>query len=587
MLTLPKALSLAEQALASGDHARAEYIYRQILQAAPDEPNALNGLGVLAYRADQLEAAENFHLRAIEVFPGNPAFHNNLNLVYRELGRLSEAADCCRRALELAPDLPELHNNLGIALKENGSLAAAVLSLEHAVQLRPTYAEAYYNLANALVELRRLEEAERAYRRAMELAPSDRATHNNLGLLLQLKGDYSGAIACFEFADAQARCERGHALAKLHQWDEAEDELRRSLELARSDGGTRNDLGVVLQHKGDYSGAMDHFDSALQYQADSAEPHQNRALLRLLHGDFAQGWPEYEWRWKKPGDRPPHDDQPRWEGQSLSGRTILLWCEQGHGDAIQFIRFAPLVRQSGARVLLECPLILHALFGTTAGIDRLVDPDADTEAFDYHLSLVSLPAVLGTTLETVPATIPYLFAEAERVAHWRQKLADVREFKVGIAWQGNPDFAGDYYRSIPLEKFAPLAACPGVRLFSLQKGYGHEQLAPLAEQWNIVDLGLTLDEDTGAFVDTAAVMMNLDLVITSDTSIAHVAGALGVPVWVALQFSPNWRWLLERDDSPWYPTMRLFRQSRFGNWDDVFADMAQQLRSLSSRAPTG
>ena len=522
MPTILEALNLAQQALKSGDLAEAQFIYQQILNAAPDEPNALDGLGTLAYRAGQWEQAERYHRRAVEVVPDHPAFYCNLHFVYLRQGRLAEAVACCRRAVELAPDLPELHNNLGVVLKETGALEAARSSLEHAIQLRGDYADAHYNLGNTLSLLRQLEEAEGAYRRALALTPADPATNNNLGSLLQLQGDYSGAAACFETA----------------------------------------------------LGAEEHY----------VEAHRNRALLRLLLGDFARGWPEYEWRWRLSGVRKPDFMQPRWEGEPLSGRTILLWCEQGLGDAIQFIRYAPLVQQSGARVLLECPLRLHPLLETAPGIDRLVPSGAVGESFDVHLPLLSLPAVLGTTPETVPAAVPYLFAQPERVARWQREFAQVEPLKVGIAWQGNPAFPGDYYRSIPLACFAPQASCRGVKLFSLQKQHGCEQLASLADALKIVDLGATLDEACGAFLDTAAVMKNLDLVITSDTSLAHLAGALGVPVWVALPFSPNWRWQLARKESPWYPTMRLFRLARLAEWNEVFSEMAVELQSFSSRA---
>ena len=218
---------------------------------------------------------------------------------------------------------------------------------------------------------------------------------------------------------------------------------------------------------------------------------------------------------------------------------------------------------------------------SAAGIDRFVV--AEGARFDYYVPLLSLPAALETTLATVPADVPYLHAAPERIAHWKNELAGVEGFKVGIAWQGSTRFPGDYFRSLPLAQFAPVAACPGVQLFSLQKGTGSEQLTNWSGPGNIVDLGSSLDLEGDAFVDTAAVMMNLDLVITSDTSIAHVAGALGVPVWVALQETPNWRWLVGRDDSPWYPTMRLFRQSRLGDWEGVFAKMAERVRSFSPR----
>ncbi len=523
--TLPEALSLAQQALDSGDHARAQFIYQQILQAAPDEPNALNGLGVLALHADRLDEAEGYLRRAIVASPREASLLGNLSELHRRRGRADEAIACCRQALEWAPNWPLLHSNLGVLLKQQEQFEPAVASFRRALELNPNLAEVHYNLANTFVNLDRLDLAEASFRRALELTPNDPETHNNLGNILDTQGRLADALA--------------------------------------------------------------HFDTALRHRDDFPEAHRNRSLLRLLSGNYAEGWPEYEWRLRVPGTVVPNFPMPRWHGEPLSGRTILLTVEQGLGDTIQFVRYAPLVKERGGRVILRCQNALNTLLARSPGIDLIATAEAEPEALDYQIPLLSLPAVVGTTLATIPATIPYLFAEPERIAHWRQKLAGVHELKVGIAWQGSPTYGRDHHRSVPLAQFAPLAACPGVKLFSLQKGHGHEQLAPLAEPWRIVDLGPSLDEGSGAFVDTAAVMMNLDLVITSDTSIAHVAGALGVPVWVALQFSPNWRWLLERDDSPWYPTMRLFRQSRLGNWDDVFADMAHQLRSLSSRAPPG
>ena len=520
MPNVPEALNLARRALEAGDRVRARYIYEQILQAAPTEPNALCALGMLSCEASQWDAAEGHFRRAIDAFPDEPAFHNHLHLVYRRQGRRTEAIACCRRALELAPAAAELHNNLGIALKEARELDAAVASLERSIQLDPQYADAHYNLANALTMLGRLDEAERAYRRAIELAPRQCDAHNNLGTLLETQGRLNEAMACYE--------------------------------------------------------------AALHADGDSAEAHRNRALLRLLCGDYAQGWPEYEWRWRTSGHARPSYSQPQWEGQRVEGRAILLIAEQGLGDTVQLVRYAPLVQEkSGARVVLTCPRPWHALLQTAPGIDRLVATDDVPGAFDYYVPLLSLPMIFKTTLETIPARIPYLAAESQRVEYWQRELAAVGAFKVGIAWQGNPEFAGDRYRSIPLEHFAPLADCEKVRLFSLQKNFGREQLAALPAGFPIVDLDAKLDESTGAFVDTAAVMMSLDLVITSDTATAHVAGALGVPVWVALQYKPNWRFLLDRRDSPWYPTMRLFRQAKWGAWPEVFRQIAGELRVLS------
>ncbi len=521
MISAAEALKLAEQAMQSADLARAEFIYQQILAAAPEEPQSLFGLGTLALRAGHFDKAEAFFRRALATAPDEPMLHNSLHLALLGEGRTAEAVASCRRAIELAPHAPEMHNNLALARKQAGDLEEARAGFERAIELRPEYADAHYNLANVLVQLRRLPEAERSFRRAMELDPEDWQSHNNLGNILQLQGRFDEAGVCF--------------------------------------------------------------DAAVQRNPQAAEAHRNRALLRLLLGDFAGGWPEYEWRWRMPQHSPPNRAQPRWQGEPLAGDTVLVCAEQGLGDTIQFIRYAPLVQKLGARVVVECPASLHALLTGVAGVDRLVAPGDAAEPIDYCVPLLSLPGLLHTALETIPADVPYIVADPAHMERWRHELARLAGFKIGIAWQGNPKFTGDYYRSIPLAEFAPLADCAGVTLVSLQQGFGREQLAALGDRVPVVDLADRLDQDGAAFVDTAAAMMHLDLVVTSDTAIAHLAGALGVPVWVALQFAPNWRWLVGRGDSPWYPSMRLFRQSRFGQWGDVFADMAARLASLPSR----
>ena len=292
-------------------------------------------------------------------------------------------------------------------------------------------------------------------------------------------------------------------------------------------------------------------------------------------GRFEQGWPGYEWRWKckEFGSLPPFQP-PLWDGSSLDGRTILVHAEQGLGDTLQFIRYVPSLHQRGGRVILMCQPPLVRLLTRSPGIERLLAHGDPVPEFDVHTPLLSLPRLLGTTLESVPADVPYLEAEPQLVEAWRHRLGSYPGFKVGIVWQGNPKFRLDRLRSIPLAQFAPLARVPGVHLFSLQKGPGAEQLAAVTDRFPVTDLGRRLDD----FMDTAAVLKNLDLVISVDTAIAHLAGALGIPVWVALPFAPDWRWLMGREDSPWYPTMRLFRQTRPGQWEDVFHHIAEALQ---------
>ena len=360
--------------------------------------------------------------------------------------------------------------------------------------------------------------------------------------------------------------------------DEAMAHFQQALQIEPYYAEAHNNLGIVLLEQGRTDESLTRFQEAIQLKSDYADAHFNRSATLLLMGHLKQGWPEYEWRSKRKEIAACPFHQPVWDGAPLAGRTILLHSEQGMGDMMQFIRYAPLVQQYGGRVVFECYEPLIRLLGRCPGIDQIVSKGSVLPEFDVHAPLLSLPGILGTSLATIPASVPYIHADEELIAHWRRELGPSRAFKVGIAWQGNPKFPTDRWRSFRLAQFEPLARLDGVRLFSLQKGPGAEQIGEVADRFAIMDLGRTLDEATGAFMDTAAIMKNLDLVVTSDTSIAHLAGALGVPVWVALPSAPDWRWLLQREDSPWYPTMRLFRQTARGDWDGVFARMAATLQ---------
>ena len=469
--------------------------------------------------------AERLYREALQTDPQSIMALGNLGALFQAQKRLNEAIDCYQRVLELQPNHAQAHCNLGSIYKDVREYERAIDCYQLALQSNPKLPEAHFNLGVIRQQQRDLVAAGECYRRAILGKPDYAQAHNNLGTVYRFENKLAQAMQCYE--------------------------------------------------------------SALRCRPDFGDAHCNRALLWLLWGDFQQGWPEFEWRLRIAGQQNPTYSQPRWQGEPMPGGTILLVAEQGLGDTLQFIRYAALVKQqSRARVLVQCAPALHAILRDVAGIDRLVAPghaDApDAEKLDAYVPLLSLPGVFGTLLETVPAAVPYVHADSQRVEHWKQELGSVGKLKVGIGWQGNPDYPGDYYRSVPLEHFAPLADCQNVTLYSLQKGPGREQLATWGERLSIADLGVTLDEGSGAFVDTAAVMMNLDLVITSDTAIAHLAGALGVPVWVALSWVPDWRFLLDREEMPWYPTMRLFRQKQFGDWPGVFAKIAGQLRSRST-----
>ncbi len=299
--------------------------------------------------------------------------------------------------------------------------------------------------------------------------------------------------------------------------------LSRTLRLNPRYAEAHNNLAIVRVKQGNVGAALPAYGEAIRLSSDYAEAHTNRALAWLQLGDFEQGWPEYEWRWKTKDFVLRRFAQPRWDGGSLEGKTILLYTEQGMGDTIQFVRYAPLLR-SAAPVVVEAPTALVPLLLSCEGIDQLVPQGTPLPEFDVQCPLLSLPALTGTRLDSMPSRVPYLGPDPERVQHWGARLRAIPGFKIGIAWQGSTRYQDDRFRSIPLKHFEPLAKLPGVRLVSLQKGYGSEQLAGVAGSWPVVDLGKKLDESGGAFLDTAAVLTQLDLVVTSDTSLAHLAG---------------------------------------------------------------
>jgi hypothetical protein len=377
----------------------------------------------------------------------------------------------------------------------------------------------------------------------------------------------------------------GILLAKQGRQEEALPHFLAVLRLDPRQARAHNNLGAALSELGRPAEALASFERALELWPDYAEAHKSRAMVRLLRGDFERGWAEYEWRWQCQDFSPRAYRQPPWDGSPLGGRTVLLHTEQGLGDTIQFIRYAPLVRACGGRVVVECERALLPLLRSCPGVADWIAAGAALPEFDVRLPLLSLPRALGTTLATVPAAVPYLAADPDLVARWRRELSFSDGVKVGVVWQGNPKNAADRRRSVPLLQFEPLARVEGVRLVSLQKGPGAEQLAEATGRFPVTDYGSRLDVGAGAFVDTAAAMRALDLVVSCDTAAAHLAGALAVPVWVPLSLAADWRWLLGREDSPWYPTMRLFRQERLGDWAPVFARMAEELGRLRDRPP--
>jgi Flp pilus assembly protein TadD len=477
----------------------------------------------------------------------------------------------------------------GISLLHAGQFTQAEVMLRDAVRLRPDDPDILNNLGTAIWQQGRSAEASAYYLRAHQYNPGDFGILNNLGIALWDQGQPERAIVFYRRALAlrpdsvDTQTNLGVALSDLGRFDEALAVLSASLELRPESAEAWDNLGMTLARQGRWSEAMASYDHAIALRPEFGEAHRNRALAWLAHADFERGWPEMEWRFNcrnRPGYQFP---RPRWAGEDLGGRTILLHWEQGLGDTLQFIRFAPLVKERGGKVWVFAQPPLVRLLALCPGVDRVFGA-APLPDFPVHAPLMSAPAILG--LKSSPPGAPYLFAGAESTAQWRdvlQRTVGVAElasvFKIGIAWQGNPVNRIDRWRSFPLEQLAPLAELPGVRLISLQKGPGTEQIARLAGRFPVAELhaGITGLEDRRDFLDTAGIMSHLDLVVTAETAVAHLAGGLGVRTWVALPSVGDWRWLHEQGMSTWYPRTRLFHQATLGDWQGVFRSMAGAL----------
>ena len=501
-------------------------------------------------------------------------------------GDLLGAEECFTKVLLHDPANQDALFRIGVLRLRQGKIFEAMSTLQQVLQIDTRHAEAYNNVGVLLAQHNRFAQAIECFRRALGSKPSFEDARRNLNQAISDQerqgNDCVPMSVPFQvpLAAAELYYSQGIALLGNGQLMDAEKALRQALQINPDHAMSHYGLGLAAAEQGELEDALTSVERALKYAPQSADLRYDRARLLLQLGDFERGWTEFESRWQALGAEQRTFPQPLWNGDLLDGRTILLHGEQGIGDVFQFIRYASLVKiRTQGKVLVACPTSLHRILSSCPGIDAMVEMGPDYPPFDVHAPLMSLPGLFKTTLETIPNSVPYLFPPQERIEYWKQDLEGIRGFKVGIVWQGSPTYKWDHQRSIPLQHFASLASVPGVRLISLQKGPAAEQLRTVADKWPIIDFDRRLDEHSGAFVDTAAVMKNLDLVVAADTSAAHLAGALGVPVWLAQWQVPEWRWLQGKVTSPWYPSMRLFPQSRRGDWEELFGRMASQLRS--------
>jgi len=547
------AFEAAVSAHRAGQTAKAERHYRAILKSKPRHIETLVMLGQLLTESGRPKAALELIGTALSVNPDRSEAHGARGAALRRLGRFDEAAASYRRAIALTPDSVVFHVNLGNLHLDLDQGEAAAASFRAAIALAPAIPEAQFGLGRALHLAGQAEAAIVPLRQAITLRPDYAAAYDALG-----------EVAC-----------------DLGRWDEAIAFYAEALHHAPQGPGIHTHFGIALYNAGELQAAEGSFRVAITLNPDDVLAHFNLAAVLLRTGRLAEGWIEYEWRRKLFGFPTLGTNRPEWLGEPLEGKTLLLYGEQGLGDTLHFARYARLAADRGARVVLAVQAPLLRLMRSVPGVAEWV-PMGGAVSADYHLPLMSAPLRFGTTLDSIPAPIPYVTAEPEAAAKWGERLAGITGLKVGLVWAGDPrpdDRAAnrvDRRRSLALAQFGPLADIPGVTFVSLQKGAPAVQAKAAPAGLRLLDWMDEIDD----FAETAALVSQLDLVISVDTSVVHLVGAMGKPVWILSRFDGCWRWL-DRDDSPWYPTARLFRQTAPGDWNGPLAALAAALRGLA------
>ena len=528
--------------------------YRMALGLKPNSAGAHNSLGTTLAQQGLLEEAVQCFRNALGFDPDYSDAYANLGTALQRQGLLQEAIACFGKALDVNPTSADAHNNLGSAFGKQGRAAEEVACYRRAIDLKPDYVEAHYNLGNALQQQDRLDEAVVCYLRAIDLNPTYTIALNNLGTTFQQQERLDDAVVCYR-----------RAIHLRPDWPEA-----------------HNNLGTALRQQALLDQAMVSYRTAIDIKPDYPEAHTNLAMALLPRGNLAEGWEEYEWRWKMPRmiNERRNFTQPQWRGEAATGRTLLIYAEGGFGDTLQFCRYAPLAAARGLRVIVEAPRPLVRLLRSLSGVDLVVATGEKLPPFDLQCPMLSMPLALGTTVDTIPSAKSYLHADAAQVAALRVRLAAMANQgrRIGLVWAGSPKPAMDCRRSLSPARLAILGELSGLHFFNLQKV--GPSMTTAFQLTNLMD-------EMADFADTAALIANLDLVISVDTAVAHLAAALGKPVWLLDRFDPCWRWLVGRRDSPWYPTLRLYRQPRPGDWDSVAADVTNDLRSLGLERAAG
>jgi tetratricopeptide (TPR) repeat protein len=574
---IEKALALHQR----GRLAEAEQIYTSILSAEPDQLDALHLLGALKHQQGQFTEALRLIARALQINPGSADAHSNYGLSLAALKRDVEAITSFDRALGVDPNHLDGLFNRGNSAVALARFKDAVASYDQVLSLKPDHIVALNNRGHALLKQGRFKDSLANFSRALALKPDYFDALANQGDAMQYLGRYAEASESYKAAlainpnDIATLCNRAVVLVCLKKHIEALESYDKALSIDSNSSQRWNNRANVLVALNRHAEAITDYEKALAIQPDNAEAHFNMSLSLLTLGDFPRGWKEYEWRWKI--DRWAHLQrellQPKWLGdRSLEGKTILLHSEQGLGDTIQFSRYVSALAEKGARVILEVQPPLKAVLSSITGLSGIVSLGEPLPKFDLHCPLISLPFALRTEISTIPVANLNVHVSDQHRRKWNRRLGKSKIRRVGLAWAGSRVHKNDANRSINLNYLLELAD-KRIQLVSLQKDVQDSDAAVLRKNARIVHVGEELDD----FTDTAAVINSLDLIISADTSVAHLAGAMGKLTWILLPFWPDFRWMLDREDSPWYPTARLFRQSDLGDWDGVFRRVKREL----------
>jgi len=558
--------------------------FEKILKIKPDVPEAYLNLGNAYISLNDLQRGESYYSQAVAL---RPDYHDaifNLGTTYKKMNRLEDAERAFRKTSSLNPTSSENLYQLAVVLQARGKNQEAIATYKEALKYEPDSPRILYNLGVAHKDLDRYSEAVRFFKTVVAAQPENIKALNNLGITYHEINQMEAALEAFrraiavspEFAEAYSNM--GNVLLDEERFEEAVDAYAQAIAADPTFARAYYNLGCAYQTRNEHGKAVSMFEKAIAINHDFVEAHWNMSHSLLLQGGLQEGFNEYLWRWRRKETTQFHVGKPEWNGEPAIDKTLLVITEQGLGDSIQFIRYLPQVKKNVGKMYVACEPSLTHLFDKVPGIDAILEKKSlhnIAKVVDYFVPLLNLPTILGTTLQTIPNNIPYLRADQDRVEQYADISAPFKnKTKIGFVWQGSPTHKNDKKRSCSIDMFASLFEIEGTAFFSLQK-----QDKKIEDNYPVINLAPHLS----SFADTAALIDHLDLVISVDTSVAHLAGAMGKPTWLLLPYTPDWRWLLGQEDSPWYPTMRLFRQKERGDWEEVFSQVHTNLLAFTKR----